>query len=259
MTRGTVFDIKKFAIHDGPGIRTTVFLKGCPMACAWCHNPEGQRPEPETMTGGHDDAGAAIVGTVMGVDQVLAEVAKDGLFYDESGGGVTFSGGEPFQQPDFLTGLLEGCRRRGIHTAVDTTGHAAPEVLAAISPLVDLFLYDLKVMDDTRHRKYTGVSNQGIIANLEYLVKAGREVIIRFPMIPQVNDTADNLERMGAYLKNLGLRRLDLLPYHAIHRQKYHRLGHPERLGNIPVPDANAIARVKTDLESSGLTVRVGG
>ena len=259
MAQGTIFDIKKFAIHDGPGIRTTVFLKGCPMDCWWCHNPEGQRPEPESMTGGPNDAGAVTVGTVMSVHQVMAEVAKDILFYDESGGGVTFSGGEPLQQPDFLTALLDGCRRKGIHTAVDTTGHAAPEILAAIAPLVDLFLYDLKIMDDTRHRKYTGVSNEGILSNLEYLVGAGREVTIRFPLIPKINDTPDNLEQMLSLLKRLGLKHVDLLPYHGIHRQKYHRLGHPDRLGDIQAPDADAISLAKTALASGGLIVHVGG
>jgi pyruvate formate lyase activating enzyme len=262
MTQGTIFDIKKFAIHDGPGIRTTVFLKGCPLDCWWCHNPEGRHPEPESMAAGsnRDAPGDAVpVGTRMSVDAVMAEVEKDRLFYDESGGGVTFSGGEPLAQPYFLATLLTGCREQGIHTALDTTGYATPEIVARIAPLVDLFLYDLKLMDDRRHQTYTGVSNVGILANLRHLVETGRKVVIRFPLIPQINDTSENLAQMGAFLTDLGLQRIDLLPFHGIHRQKYHRLGQPDRLGILEPPEEAAIARVKADFENGGFTVQVGG
>ena len=262
MTQGTIFDIKKFAIHDGPGIRTTVFLKGCPLDCWWCHNPEGRHPEPESMAAGSNrDApeDAVPVGTRMSVDAVMAEVEKDRLFYDESGGGVTFSGGEPLAQPDFLATLLTGCREQGIHTALDTSGYATPEIMARIAPLVDLFLYDLKLMDDRRHQTYTGVSNAHILANLRHLVQTGRQVVIRFPLIPQINDTSENLAQMGAFLTDLGLQRIDLLPFHGIHRKKYHRLGQPDRLGNLEPPGEAAIARVKADFENGGFTVQVGG
>ena len=262
MTQGIIFDIKKFAIHDGPGIRTTVFLKGCPLDCWWCHNPEGRHPEPEPMaTGpnGNAPGDAVPVGTRMSVDTVMAEIEKDRLFYDESGGGVTFSGGEPLAQPDFLARLLTGCRGQGIHTALDTSGYATPEIMARIAPLVDLFLYDLKLMDDRRHQTYTAVSNARILANLCHLVKTGRKVVIRFPLIPQINDTSENLAQMGAFLTDLGLQRIDLLPFHGIHRQKYHRLGQPDRLGNLEPPGEATIARVKNDFENGGFTVQVGG
>ena len=262
MPQGTVFDIKKFAIHDGPGIRTTVFLKGCPLDCWWCHNPEGRRLDPESMAAGPSEAipdATVQVGTLVSAAQVITEIEKDILFYDESGGGVTFSGGEPLLQPHFLEALLTACRRQGIHTALDTTGYAAPDVLAQLSPLVDLFLYDLKIMDEVRHQTYTGVSNVGILANLRYLVQAGRRVAIRFPVIPQINDTSDNLEQMGAFLMGLGLKQLDLLPYHHIHRHKYHRLGHPDRLSGLQPPGEEAIDRVKAYFETGGFTVRVGG
>lgn len=262
MPQGTIFDIKKFAIHDGPGIRTTVFLKGCPLDCWWCHNPEGRHPEPEPMRTGQrgDMLGDAVpVGTHMSVDVVMTEIKKDQLFYDESGGGVTFSGGEPLMQPDFLAALLNGCRRQGIHTALDTTGYATPEIMAQIAYLVDLFLYDLKIMDDIQHQSYTGVSNVGILANLRYLAKIGCKVIIRFPLIPQINDTSENLAQMGAFLTDLGLQHIDLLPFHDIHRQKYHRLGQSDRLGNLQPPGEAAIAHVKAYFESSGFTVQVGG
>ncbi len=259
MTQGTIFDIKKFAIHDGPGIRTTIFLKGCPMNCWWCHNPEGQRPEPESMAGGPGDTGPITVGALMSVGQVMAEIEKDLLFYDESGGGVTFSGGEPLLQPDFLAAVLAQCRRQGIHTALDTTGHAPADIMARIAPLVDLFLYDLKLLDDAHHRKYTGVSNDRLLANLRHLVRTGREVIIRFPLIPHINDTSDHLGKMKHFLQELGLRRIDLLPYHDIHRQKFHRLGHPDRLGDLAPPEADVIDRVKADLARDGFALTVGG
>jgi pyruvate formate lyase activating enzyme len=262
MTQGIIFDIKKFAIHDGPGIRTTVFLKGCPLDCWWCHNPEGRHTEPESMatgTSGDAPGDAVPVGTRMSVDAIMAEIEKDRLFYDESGGGVTFSGGEPLAQPDFLAALLNGCRAQGIHTALDTSGYATPEIMARIAPLVDLFLYDLKLMDDRRHQTYTGLSNACILANLRYLAQTGRKVVIRFPLIPQINDTSENLARMGAFLTDLGLQRIDLLPFHGIHRQKYHRLGRPDRLGNLEPPGEATIARVKADFENGGFTVQVGG
>ena len=262
MTQGIIFDIKKFAIHDGPGIRTTVFLKGCPLDCWWCHNPEGRHTEPESMATGTigDAPGDAVpVGTRMSVDAIMAEIEKDRLFYDESGGGVTFSGGEPLAQPDFLATLLNGCREQGIHTALDTSGYATPEIMARIAPLVDLFLYDLKLIDERRHQTYTGLSNACILANLRHLVETGRKVVIRFPLIPQINDTPENLAQMGAFLTDLGLQRIDLLPFHGIHRQKYHRLGQPDRLGNLEPPQEATIARVKADFENGGFTVQVGG
>ena len=260
--QGTVFDIKKFAIHDGPGIRTTVFLKGCPLDCWWCHNPEGRHPESETADVKKETAASAPeiqVGMPMTVAELMTEIEKDILFYDESNGGVTFSGGEPLMQPDFLAALLTRCRRQGIHTALDTTGYALPEIMARISPLVDLFLYDLKFMDDLRHQKYTGVPNGRILANLRYLVKTGRSVRVRFPMIPRINDTADNLDAMSIFLREMGLKQIDLLPYHRIHRQKYHRLGQPDRLADITSPQESRIERTRTYFESCGMTVKVGG
>ena len=259
MTQGTIFDIKHFAIHDGPGIRTTVFLKGCPLDCWWCHNPEGRRPEPELMAPGADNEEAVAVGRVTTTDAVMADIAKDVLFYDESGGGVTFSGGEPLYQPAFLAELLSRCRRQAIHTALDTTGHAAAEVLQRIAPMVDLFLYDLKLMDDDRHRKYVGVSNRRILQNLRWLTEAGCAVRIRLPLIPRINASRDNLDAMGALLRDLGLPEVDLLPYHGIHRQKYRRLGVADRLGDIPPPGGDDVARVRDYFESGGFSVRVGG
>lgn len=259
MPTGIVFDIKRFALHDGPGIRTTVFLKGCPLDCWWCHNPEGRALDPEFMDRGATQQTPAVVGSKMTLAEVMAEIEKDTLFYDESGGGVTFSGGEPLSQADFLIALLTRCRRLGLHTALDTSGHAPPEILSRVAPLVDLFLYDLKLMDDRDHRTYTGVSNAGILENLRVLVDTGRSVSIRFPLIPGINDGPDNLARMAAFLSDLNLKDIALLPYHRIHRQKYHRLGRPERMADMAAPTAEAIDLLSAYFATRGFSVRVGG
>jgi pyruvate formate lyase activating enzyme len=259
MPKGIVFDIKRFAIHDGPGIRTTVFLKGCPLDCWWCHNPEGRHADPESMEGPGGNGIQVTVGREMTVAEVMQEIERDVLFYDESGGGVTFSGGEPLQQADLLSALLADCRRQSLHTVLDTSGYAAAETIFRIAPLVDLFLYDLKLMDDGKHRTYTGASNAGILENLRHIVAAGRRVVIRFPLIPGINDGPDNLEPMAAFLMELNLNRIDLLPYHRIHRQKFQRLGCPDRLVDLAPPGEDAIERVATFFTVHGFSVRVGG
>jgi pyruvate formate lyase activating enzyme len=225
LTSGLIFDIKKYSIHDGPGIRTTLFLKGCPLACAWCHNPESQSSKPEMIfreqrcircgvcltacprraitwngdgpltdwaacqpcdacvTACYAEARERI-GREMTVAQALAEIERDRAFYDESGGGVTFSGGEPLMQSDFLAALLHACKAQDLHTAVDTCGFAAWETLDKVRGEVDLFLYDLKLMDDARHRAFTGVSNAPILANLQALSRLGHNLLIRIPLVP---------------------------------------------------------------------------
>ena len=259
LSKGIVFDIKRFAIHDGPGIRTTVFLKGCPLDCWWCHNPEGRHSDPESMRGSAGNRAPVDVGREMTAAEVMAEIESDVLFYDESGGGVTFSGGEPLLQADFLMALLVDCRRQGFHTVLDTTGYAAPETVTRIAPLVDLFLYDLKLMDDSAHKTYTGVSNAGILENLSRITAVGRTAVVRFPLIPGINDGPDNLVQMTAFLGEINLNRIDLLPYHRIHRQKYQRLGCPDRLANLAPPGEDAIERVAAYFTSCGFSVRVGG
>ncbi len=253
---GLVFDIKKFSIHDGPGIRTTVFLKGCPLNCWWCHNPESQARAPErifhesrcircgacqqvceqdaislngnsivtdgercTLCGACVDVCVAeareIVGRKMTVDQVVAKIEQDVAFYDESGGGATFSGGEPLQQGRFLLALLRVCKEREIHTAVDTCGFAAWSILDSIREYVDLFLYDLKMMDDAQHRQYTGVSNELILRNLRTLSERGHHIHLRLPIIPGINDDEGHIRQVGAFAAALPhLDQVDLLRYH---------------------------------------------
>lgn len=278
MTTGIVFDVKRFSIHDGPGIRTTVFLKGCPLSCSWCHNPEGQAPgqelvlRPDRCIGcgtcvevcergailWEEDAvvtqrercqacgtcvevcyaeARELVGRPMSVTEVLAEIERDSVFYDESGGGVTFSGGEPLSQAAFLRGILAAAKGAGLHTALDTCGFASWDVLESLRAHVDLFLYDLKLMDDVRHRESTGVSNELILENLLRLSQAGHRVILRVPVVPGVNDDEENLRRVGAFAADLpAVERLDLLPYHRIGRDKYRRLARPCSMPQVDPP-----------------------
>ena len=273
---GTIFDIRKYSIHDGPGIRTAVFFKGCPLRCAWCHNPESQSFAPELILhpnrcilcaacvercpssavngqlttdrercqscGGCVDVCYAdareIVGREMTVAQVLGQIEADQVFYDQSNGGVTFTGGEPLSQPRFLLDLLAACRPRNIHTAVDTSGFAAWTVVDQIRPLVDLFLYDLKLIDDEQHRQYTGVSNQLILSNLQQLSELGHNLIVRIPIIPGVNDDEKTLRQMGEFLASLAIvPPVELLAYHQIAAAKYANLGREYSLSGLIPPD----------------------
>ncbi|WP_296897478.1 glycyl-radical enzyme activating protein [Thiohalocapsa sp.] len=288
MTKGIIFDIKQFSIHDGPGIRTTVFLKGCPLSCWWCHNPEGQAMKPELILrpercigcgaclevceqgailwrSGQDGErivtdrerctacgdcvqvcyaeARELVGREVTVAEVMDAIERDTAFYDQSGGGVTVSGGEPLAQPDFLRELLRACQYRGLHTALDTCGFAPWEALDSVRQYVDLFLYDLKLMDDARHRAFTGVSNERILENLQRLSREGHRLILRVPIIPGINDDEENLQAIGAFAADLPhLKRVDLLPYHRIGRDKYRRLGKP-----CPMPETEPPSEARMD------------
>ncbi len=262
---GLVFDIKRYALHDGPGIRTTVFLKGCALRCWWCHNPESQLPHQELSTkqlhlGEFCLTEDVSIGREMSASDVLAEVERDRVFYDESGGGVTFSGGEPLIQPEFLKQLLIETERRGIHRALDTCGFAPQSTLADVAEHVDLFLYDLKLMDEQAHKQYTGVSNQLILDNLEYLLRSGANIVIRFPLIPGITDSAQNLESLRSFLdERPALSRLDILPYHQTARTKYDRLNRENRARDISPPPAGAMKQVKNFFERNDRIVRIGG
>ena len=300
MLSGFIFDIKKYSVHDGPGIRTTVFFKGCPLQCAWCHNPESQagaaemmfRPQRcrkcgacvEACTSGAiqwseggplTDWGKCVrcgdcvavcytearerIGRAMTAEQALAEIERDVAFYDESGGGVTFSGGEPLMQPLFLANMVGACRAAAIHVAIETCGQADTRALLEIARDTDLFLFDLKLVDDERHRHYTGASNVLILRNLERLMEAHAAVRVRFPLIPGVNDDDANVRATGALLAALGLTRIDVLPYHRAGLAKYDRLRRPYDLPETEPPTPDRQTRVAQLLESCGLIVQTGG
>jgi pyruvate formate lyase activating enzyme len=288
-------------VHDGPGIRTTVFFKGCPLDCPWCHNPEGIDAAPEMMLnvdrclacgacGGACplfDGGAAPAGTpwnyaaclrcgscvdacpadareLAGRDYETHElvdiVARDRPFYETSGGGVTFSGGEPLSQPGFLTACLRECHTRGLHTAVDTCGLAPSDVVAAVAGLTDLVLFDLKHMDPAAHRRHTGVDNHTILENLRVLSASRCEVWIRVPWIAGVNDDDANLEALGAFLVSLPRRhRVFLLPYHPIAAGKTSRLGGSSVFVPFAAPDAERLGAARERLRRCGLDVMIGG
>ncbi|MBW2057636.1 MAG: glycyl-radical enzyme activating protein [Deltaproteobacteria bacterium] len=301
MAEGLIFDIKRYAIHDGPGIRTTVFLKGCPLTCWWCDNPESQSREreftfwPDRCLGCDacieactrdavvkDDGGMRrieasrcdfcmscveecypgalqAVGRRIDVDALLDEVEKDLDFYRASGGGVTFSGGEPLSQPEFLQEILAACKGRGLHTAVDTCGYASWAIIKKVAPYVDLFLYDVKLMDEEKHRRYTGVSNRLILSNLRRLAGANR-VVVRMPLVPGINDDRENTRRLGEFLSGLeGIEGVDLLPYHRLGVSKYERVGRRYVLNGTESPAPVEIEAVRDTLERAGLRVRIGG
>jgi pyruvate formate lyase activating enzyme len=265
---GIIFDIIKYAVHDGPGIRTTVFLKGCPLKCLWCQNPESQKTEPEKVRDVRGRkyssiffaGGKNIIGHKVTVEQVMSEVKKDAIFYEHSGGGVTFSGGEPLMQPDFLLHLLKECKKQGIHTAVDTSGQAPWPVLKRIMKYTDLFLYDLKLMDDSEHKKYTGVSTDLILKNLQKLAAGSAPVVIRFPLIPGITDKPDNVRAVGSFLKSLKhVDTLHILPYNYLCKDKYRRMRRRYLLEDLAPPSNNALRAIGRRFKAFDLQVRTRG
>ena len=266
-TNGIIFDLKKFAIHDGPGIRTTVFFKGCPLHCWWCHNPEGLHPEPEKFildaTGDQPDSPCSndeAAGRTTTVEELMIEIEKDIVFYDQSGGGVTVSGGEPLLQDEFLLALLKQCREKRIHSVLDTSGYAPWEIFDKICELVDLFLFDVKLASDEEHMKYTGTSNQLIIENLAALLERSKDVIIRIPLIPQITDTKANLKDIAALLSKLGnIQGIDLLPYNKMGEEKFRRFSIDSKLGPLPAQQENELREAASLFETAGYRVHIGG
>ncbi len=245
--KGYIFNIKRFALHDGPGIRTTVFFKGCPLDCWWCHNPESLKP------GGSDG-----IGKEMTPLQLLEEIEKEVIFYDESGGGVTLSGGEPLMQLPFLEETAKGCRQKDIHVALDTTGCLPPRRFEALTGRFDLFLFDLKLMDDAGHLKYTGTSNRDLLENLSILDREQRPTVIRFPLVPTVTDTEENLAALAGFVSSLKtIRDIDILPYHRAAEAKYLRLNLEYRVRDLHSPSQEVIKRVREFFSSYGLRVTV--
>ncbi|HKL01242.1 MAG TPA: glycyl-radical enzyme activating protein [Desulfotignum sp.] len=298
---GTVFAVKKYAIHDGTGIRTTVFFKGCPLACPWCHNPEGMDSEI-TLVWNADkcigcgacvdgcaqqslvfenhilkrDPGACnqclhctdicpalaheAVGRQADVADIMAEIQKDRPFYDTSGGGVTFSGGEPLMQPDFLMALLKACGRAGIHRAVDTSCFTPSRVVLAMADLCELFLVDLKHMDSEMHQQYTGVPNEKIKKNIALLARKGHDIRVRIPLIEGFNTDEQNMRASAGFLASLpGIREIDLLPYHSTAKGKYKKMGLTDSSSRFAPVSTRQVDQCADIFKQHKLKVQVGG
>jgi len=252
-----VFDIKRFAIHDGPGIRTSIFFKGCPLNCWWCHNPESCSIGIQHLD--FEFKGSKTIGWKISTQQLLAEVEKDRVFYEESDGGITFTGGEPLMQAEFLIEAAQLFKKLDLHLTLDTTGYAKHEIFKNAVELMDLVLFDIKQMNEKKHFEQTGVSNKMIFQNLEYLIKKGKEVYIRFPMIPGINDDEVNLKEMANYLLSLKEKwRIHLLSYHRIAEGKYQRLGLEDKMLGIEEPSEKRVQEVKGQLEKYGFEVIIG-
>ncbi|HAF71147.1 MAG: Glycyl-radical enzyme activating protein family [Acetothermia bacterium 64_32] len=299
---GLVFDIKRYAIHDGPGIRSTAFLKGCPLDCLWCHNPEGKDPRPvlsfvearclscgacaaacpegaidfspgsfpktnrERCTACGACAAACptgareIIGRRYTPQGLIEELLQDRPFFEASGGGITFSGGEPLAQPEFLRECLILARKKGLHVALDTSGYAEPRLFLELARLSHLVLYDLKDMDEERHRKNTGVPLAPIMKNLQSLFEEGIPVWIRIPVIPGMNDGPETIRAYVDFLSRLPTKPpVFLLPYHDIGKEKYRRLGVPSRLDGLKPPSRARMEELARAFSKAGLEVHIGG
>lgn len=300
MTTGLISNIQKFSTHDGPGIRTTVFMKGCPLRCAWCHNPETQTSGPEIVwfedkcigcmtcidacpMSALTKGGAGIridsekcdhcgkcaeacpslalerLGREMSVAELMKEVAKDEPFYDQSHGGVTLSGGEPLLQDAFAEDFLKACKRKGYHIAVDTCGAVPWRAIERVLPYVDLFLYDVKLLDNAKHERYTQAPNKLILSNLRRLAVLCADIWIRMPLIPGINDDPIHIHHVGELVCELGLKEVFLLPYHKMARAKYERLHLPYSLSSLEDPTEDVIAPLAGILRDQGLNVHIGG
>lgn len=298
--KGLVFNIQRFSIHDGPGIRTTVFMKGCPLRCLWCSNPESQGGSPELIVRDINCKGCGACaaacprgaitlsreegrtihwdkcdgclqcvdaciynslnrcGQFMGMSEVLDEVIRDEAFYRNSGGGITVSGGEAMSQPDFVLNLLEASRERGLHTALDTTGHTAWERLEGVMPFVDLILWDIKHLDTREHKKATGVGNERILDNLEKASGLGKTIWLRIPLIAGFNDAFEHIRELTVLGKKTKAEKISLLPYHEGGKSKSGQLGRPYPFPEGKTPSDEHIEHLKRRIEAEGLKASVG-
>jgi pyruvate formate lyase activating enzyme len=298
---GIVFDIDEFAVHDGPGIRTLVYLKGCPLHCLWCHSPESIRSKPQLLVyrskciacgacvqtcpkeaqflsedgerridwekcddcgvcAAHCPASALVMcGRKWTVGEVVRRVERNLSFFRNSNGGVTLSGGEVTAQAQFTRNVLQACQQRGIHTAIETCGFTSWNVLEDLAQVVDLFLYDIKHMDSESHRQLTGVNNELILTNLAKLAEMGKDIQVRVPLIPDMNDDEDNIRRTTQHAARLGVSRIALLPYNVAAGSKYEWMGGEYQLSYLQAQSVEQLERLATVARIAGLEVQVGG
>jgi len=295
-----LFNIQKFSLHDGPGIRTTIFFKGCPLKCRWCHNPEGLNNKIEMLYNQDKctlcgecikrcpksaiqminnrietdmskcnlcdectyyciHGAREIAGKEYSIDEIVKIVLKDKIFYEESKGGVTLSGGEPVMQIDCVEELLKRLKQENIHTAVDTSGIMPFKYYEQIYKYTDLFLYDIKLIDEEKHKKFTGVSNSIILDNLRKLSKIHNNINIRLPIIEGVNADDEHINALINLIRGLGIKDINLLPYHDISRHKYKKLDMEYDGQEMSVPTSEKMENFKLRLEDEGYTVKIGG
>jgi len=292
--------VQKFSVHDGPGIRTTVFFKGCPLSCIWCHNPESRSFDADLMTDDEKCTGCGncthhcplqaitvhgsvqvtdrglcnacgvcadfclkdsreIAGRTVSKAELLAEILKDRIFYEQSGGGVTFSGGEALCHIDTLEPLAAECRCRGLHVAIDTCGFVPQDVFHRILPHTNLFLYDLKQMNSDLHHRYTGQDNRLILENLRFLSAAGAAIVLRLPLIEGINASPDDIEAVLRFIKTLRILQVNLLPYHNTGSSKYAKLGFLTQSTLLAAPSRERLEYIQRQFTAAGLTTRIGG
>lgn len=293
--KGLIFNIQRFSLHDGPGIRTTIFFKGCPLSCLWCQNPEGlssskelfqysdkcinchsclkncpekaisfDGPEPVidrsicklcmTCTDNCPTGALEAIGKEVSIQEVTDQVLKDMVIFEESGGGVTLSGGEPLMQEAFVIELLKAMKELNVNTAVETSGYVSLETLKMISPWTDLFLYDIKLIDPEESIKYTGISSKPVIDNFKYLAQNGSQIKVRMPLIPGINDQHEHLQLVAEALKENGINELELIPYHNFGRNKYRGLNKDYLLQELEPPSKKQMAAAREVLLSEGIS-----
>jgi pyruvate formate lyase activating enzyme len=294
---GVITEFKRFATHDGPGIRTTVFVKGCPLRCVWCSNPETWEMTPQLYFKPQlcVESGRCVdicpekaiamskerkidrlkcnlcfkcvdaclygalekVGKVVSVEEVMRVVERDLPFYQKSGGGLTLSGGEPLHQPTFTSGVFKRCKESGIHTTLDTCGYARPDVVEEVLKYTDLVLLDIKHMDSEKHKKYTGVGNELILHNARIMARRC-EVRISLPLIPGLNDSYENIRATAEFAKSLGVKYIDIEPLHKFGDHKYRFLGLESPYKHLTEPTREEVLSVKREIESMGIQATVG-
>lgn len=265
--KGLIFSVKKYSVHDGPGIRVTFFMKGCPLNCLWCHNPEGISPyctkiNQTERIGEKEFNHLEEVGKWYTADDLLEILERDRVFMDHSNGGVTFSGGEPLLQSEFLEESLALCKSHEYHTTVDTSGYASSDKFIKVIPYTDLFLFDIKHLNPIKHLELTGVSNELILSNYRLLLSLGKEMIIRIPVIPGYNDDEHHLAELKSFFIQTAdekLTKICLLPYHKTGASKYKKFNIPYRMGDTEQPSAERMKELKSFFQETGIKVKIGG